>query len=89
MKEKHFWLQDFAMQLKRVRQEAGLTQKEVSDGVFKNAARISRVENGHDSITLNTLFKILESINGELMIVTKEERIKIEQYLIRERLERK
>jgi len=50
---------DLARRIAEVRQEAGLTQKELAERMLTKQQTISRLENGHyDRYTLKTLQKI-------------------------------
>lgn len=47
--------------LKEARKEAKMTQSELADKIGTKKSYISRIENGKDNITIETLIKIFES----------------------------
>ncbi len=47
--------------LKEARKEAKLTQSELAEKIGTKKSYISRIENGKDNITIETLIKIFES----------------------------
>ncbi len=50
-----------SVMLKQARKEAKMTQSELAEKIGTKKSYISRIENGKDNITIETLIKIFES----------------------------
>lgn len=54
--------------LKRIREELGLTQQQVADKAKINRSIVAKVESGQRNATLNTLMKLAEAMGKELKV---------------------
>ena len=54
--------------LKEQRRLAGLTQQELADKIGTKKSYISKLENGHADIQLNTLFRIFEGLGKRITL---------------------
>jgi HTH-type transcriptional regulator / antitoxin HipB len=59
--------------LKDARKKRGLTQEEAGKTVGLNQTMISRVENGRHMLRVDTLFKLLDALDLELFIQSRED----------------
>jgi ribosome-binding protein aMBF1 (putative translation factor) len=62
---------DIAMQIVALREQAGLTQVELSERTGISQADISRIERGATSPTARTLQRIAEALDAEVRLVAK------------------
>ena len=54
--------------LKEQRKLAGLTQQELADRIGTKKSYISKIENGHTDIQLNTLFRIMNGLGRRVRL---------------------
>ena len=54
--------------LKEQRKLAGLTQQELADRIGTKKSYISKIENGHNDIQLNTLFRIMNGLGRRVRL---------------------
>jgi DNA-binding XRE family transcriptional regulator len=54
--------------LKEQRKLAGLTQQELADRIGTKKSYISKIENGHADIQLNTLFRIFNGLGRRISL---------------------
>lgn len=60
--------QSIIAQLRALRKQRGMTQKELADKIGQTQQRIAEIESGDFSPTLDTLRPILKALNAELLI---------------------
>jgi HTH-type transcriptional regulator/antitoxin HipB len=64
-----------ANHLKLIRQQNGWTQSELASRVGIKQATISNFENSPDKTTLSTLFKLLQSLEMNMVILRKNDTV--------------
>ena len=60
-----------AIALMKLREQEGLTQRELAKKVGKPQSTIARIENGSMNVTFDTLADIISSLGKEMTIVIK------------------
>ena len=60
--------QTIIAQLRAMRKQRGLTQKELADKIGQTQQRIAEIESGEFSPTLDTLKPILKALDAELLL---------------------
>ena len=65
--------QTIIAQLRDLRKQRGLTQKELADKIGQTQQRVAEIESGQYSPSLDTLRPILKALNAELLIKDLEE----------------
>lgn len=60
--------QSIIAQLRDLRKQRGLTQKQLADMIGQTQQRIAEIESGEFSPSLETLKPILKALNAELLI---------------------
>ena len=60
--------QSIIAQLRALRKQRGLTQKELADKIGQTQQRIAEIESGEFSPTLDTLKPILKALDAELLL---------------------
>lgn len=60
----------YGQNLRGCREQAGLTQQQLADKIFKSRTAISKIENNEQEITLGTFREWLEVTNCELQALT-------------------
>ena len=70
-------------QIKEIRNERKISQNDLSLLIFESEAkqRISNIENGKRGLTIQTLEKILETLNYDLVLVPKDKVEEVENFL--------
>ena len=69
--------------LKRIRNRNGYTQEELSEKLLiGDRIKISRIENGKQSMTANELIKFCSFFNISLDVLINDEKLNSEEYLI-------
>lgn len=69
--------------LKRIRNRNGYTQEELSEKLLiGDRIKISRIENGKQSMTANELIKFCSFFNISLDVLLNDEKLNSEEYLI-------
>lgn len=69
--------------LKRIRNRNGYTQEELSEKLLiGDRIKISRIENGKQSMTVNELVKFCSFFNISLDVLINDEKLNSEEYLI-------
>ena len=58
--------------IRKLRESQGLTQEELANRVEMDQSTISKIEKGHTDGSLSSLRKIVNALNGHILI-TKEE----------------
>ena len=61
-------LQQYGRQLKRAREEAGLTQQTLADRLQTDIANISRIEHGRHNLTVDYIVKVAQALNRPVRI---------------------
>lgn len=65
--------QSIIAQLRALRKQRGITQKELAEKIGQTQQRIAEIESGQYSPSLDTLKPILKALNAELLIKDLEE----------------
>jgi HTH-type transcriptional regulator/antitoxin HipB len=60
--------QTIIAQLRALRKQRGLTQKELADKIGQTQQRVAEIESGQYSPSLDTLRPILKALNAELLL---------------------
>lgn len=60
--------QNIITQLRALRKQRGMTQKELADKIGQTQQRITEIESGQYSPSLDTLRPILNALNAELLL---------------------
>ena len=60
--------QSIISQLRVLRKQRGMTQKELADKIGQTQQRIAEIESGQFSPSLETLKPILKALNAELLL---------------------
>ena len=61
------YLQELCKNIKRIRKEKGMTQKDVADGYDNEEAGFRRIENGRTNPTFKTLIMIERAMNVDIV----------------------
>ncbi len=67
--------QSIISQLRALRKQRGMTQKELADKIGQTQQRIAEIESGQFSPSLDTLKPILKALNAELVLRDNREPI--------------
>ncbi len=73
--EKQMKKQSIISQLRALRKQRGMTQKELADKIGQTQQRIAEIESGQFSPSLDTLKPILKALNAELVLRDNREPI--------------
>ena len=65
--------QSITDQLRALRKQRGMTQRELAEKIGQTQQRIAEIESGEFSPSLDTLKPILKALNAELLIKDLEE----------------
>nr|WP_297310221.1 helix-turn-helix transcriptional regulator [uncultured Flavobacterium sp.] len=70
-------------QLRQIRNDKDLSMSELGELIFgpNTSGRISNIENGKRGLTIQTLEKILETLNYDLVLVPKDKVEEVEKIL--------
>jgi HTH-type transcriptional regulator/antitoxin HipB len=60
--------QSIISQLRALRKQRGMTQRELAEKIGQTQQRIAEIESGEFSPTLDTLKPILKALNAELLL---------------------
>lgn len=62
--------------LRRIRKELNLSQNDICDKVGILQKTVSSIENGSDGTSLESLYKLINSLNCEIVIIPRDEKKK-------------
>ena len=79
-------LSDLPPQLKRYRSKLNLSQKDMLLSIGMSQQQYQRIENGNDA-RLSTIFRVLEGLNLELMLIPKEHIEEVTELISQDKLE--